>query len=178
MMNEDKIGKMLNELGRRSEEPVRPTLSDDIKAHIPSQIVHHRRGMHTVNIIIDLRVGRIAAAAAVLITLVLLAGLLGSRSSSDGGFLQETKVLVGYFLKSGDEDTLETAESMRDFLVGKGEEDVVVYGNLPERPDSNSILMHWKVSDDKYQIVFNDFRVKKVSAEELIEMQAEMLQRR
>ena len=94
MMKDDEFGKMLSELGSRSAEPVRPTLADDIKAHIPSRFAAHRRGMHTINIIIDLRVGKVAAAIAVVVTLVLLAGLLGGRNSASDGILDDAKILA------------------------------------------------------------------------------------
>jgi len=172
-MKDDEFDKMLSELGVRTTEPVRPTLADDIKAHIPSRLAAHRRGMHTINIIIDLRVGKVAAAIAVVVTLVLLAGLLGGRNSD--GILNDSKLLARHLLGAGHKEDRVTAESMREYLVEKGE-DVIFYDNVFSRQDSNSMLMHWKLAEDRYQVVFRDYRVKEVSAAELIKLQAEMLQ--
>ena len=173
MTNEEIVVIMLRELVSHTVEPVRITLADDIKTHIPSRLAAHRKGMHTINIIVDLRVGKVAAAIAVVVTLVLLGGLLGGRNSD--GILNDSKLLARHLLGSGNKGDRSTVESMLDHLAGKGT-DVVSYDNVLTRQDSNSILMHWKLSDDKYQIVFRDYRVKEISASELIKLQAEMLQ--
>jgi len=62
-------------------------------------------------------------------------------------------------------------------LVQEGKE-VVYYGDSVDARDSNAVLMQWKVSDGKYKVVFRDFRIREVSAEELIRLQAQMLQKR
>jgi len=174
-MKEDEFGKMMGELGSFTAEPVRPTLADDIKAHIPSKLESHHKGMHTVNIIIDLRVSRLAAAGVVVITLVLLAGLLGDRNSASDGILEDARFVIGLLRGTDAKNSQVTAEKMREHLVDKGE-DVVFYPNAGDRQDSNSIRMHWKLPNGRYKVVFSDYREKEVSAEELIKLLARMLQ--
>jgi len=122
-----------------------------------------------------LRVGKVAATIAVAVTLVLLAGLLGGRNSASDGILDDARILAKHLFGAGTKDSQVTAEQMREYLVDKGLE-VVSYGSAPDRQDTNSIMMHWKLTGDKYQVVFRDYRVKEVSAAELIKLQAEMLQ--
>ena len=62
-------------------------------------------------------------------------------------------------------------------LVGQGF-DVVYYGNNIDWSDSSAILMQWKVGDNEYKVLFSDLREKKVSSEELIELQAKMLKKK
>ncbi|MHC4477609.1 MAG: hypothetical protein ACYTEL_18330 [Planctomycetota bacterium] len=175
-MDNEKLGKLLSEFGRRTAEPVRPGLAEEIKEHIPAGLARHRRGMNTVSIMIDLRVGKLTAAAAIIITTVLLASFLSSRSSEGGGVLQDVRVLTGYLL-GGAEDNISTGKSQYEYLLGQGKE-AVFYGENVDASDSNSILMHLRLSQGKYRVLFVDLREQEVSAEELVRLQARMLQRR
>jgi hypothetical protein len=72
---------------------------------------------------------------------------------------------------------LATARSRYEYLAQTGK-DVVYYGDSVDPQDSNAVLMQWKLSDGEYRVVFGDLRERTVSAEELIRLQARMLQKR
>jgi hypothetical protein len=137
--------------------------------------------MDTINIIIDLRISKLAAAAVIIITMILLADFFGSRDSTgDGGLYQNSKLLITYCLSGSSPDgsgVLAGALKLYEHLVREGEE-VVYYGDSIEPGDSNAVLMQWKLSGDEYRVVFGDLRAKTVSSEELIKLQQRMLQKR
>ena len=81
-MSEEKLGKMLGELAERAAESVRPGLCEDIKDHIPRPLIPHKRGIHTVSIMIDLGVGKLTAVAAIIIAMLLFARFLGDRDTN------------------------------------------------------------------------------------------------
>ena len=178
-MREEKLGKLLNELAERTAEPVRPGLAEDIKHRIPHRLMPHRGGMDTINIIIDLRVSKLAAAAAIIITMILLASFLGGRDSTGNGIYQDGKLLAKYLLSGigigrGD---VSAGRSKYEYLVQQGK-DVTYYGDSIDPGDSNAVLMQWKLCDDKYRVIFGDLRAGEVTAEELIKLQARMLQKK
>ena len=174
-MKEENLENLLNELAESTAEQVRPGLAEDIKQQIPHRLAAHRGGMNTVNIIIDLRISRLAAAAAIIIAMLLLASFFSGRDST-GGIYQESKLLMRYLLGTGKNSAL-TARLTYEHLVEKGI-DVVYYGDSIDRQDSNAVLMQWKVSEGRYKVLFSDLREREVSAEELIELQARMLQKK
>jgi len=178
-MKEEKLEKLLNELADATAEPAAPYLAEDIKHQIPQQLSPHRGGLDTVNIIIDLRISKLATAAAIIVTMILCANFLRGRSREGDGILQDGKLLVKYCLGGIDthkSDVL-TAKSRYEYLA-QGAEDFVYYGDSIDPKDSNAVLIQWKLSDGKYKVVFGDLREKTVSAEELIKLQARMLQKK
>ena len=177
-MKEEKLKKLLNELADVTAEPPRPDFADDIKQRIPHRLIPPRSGLDTVNIIIDLRVSKLATAAAIIITMVLWGSFLRGPDSIGDGLYQDGKMLVRYFFGAGAEKSnVLVAKSRYQYLVQRGE-DVTYYGDNIEPQDSNAVLMQWKLSDGNYKVIFADLREKTVSAEELIELQARMLQKK
>ncbi len=180
-MEEEKLGKLLGELAERTAEPVRPGLAEEIKHHIPHKLSPHRVGMDTINIIIDLRIGKLAAAAVIIITMILFGSFFGGRGpTGDGGIYQNSKLLVEYCLGGADagrSGVLAGASKLYEHLVRNGE-DVAYYGDSIEPGDSNAVLMQWKISDGEYRVIFGDLRAKTVSGEELIKLQARMLRKK
>ena len=180
-MEEKKLGRMLSELADRTTEPVRPSLAEEIKHRIPQKLAPHRMGMDTINIIIDLRISKLAAAAVIIITMILLGNFFSGRGSTgDGGIYHDSKLLIEYCLAGSDtgrSGVLAGASKLYEHLVGKGE-DVVYYGDSIEPGDSNAVLMQWKISDGEYRVIFGDLHTKTVGGEELIKLQARMLQKK
>ncbi len=188
-MKEEKFKKLLNELADVTAGPPRPDFADDIKQRIPHRLMPHRGGIDTINIIIDLRVSKLAAAAAIIITMVLWGSFLRSPDSIGDDLYKDGKKLVKDFLGAGDEENkalaaksgyrynVLVAKSRYQYLVQRGE-DVAYYGDNIDLQDSNAVLMQWKLSDGNYKVIFADLREKTVSAEELIELQARMLQKK
>lgn len=178
-MREEKLEKLLNELADATTEPVHPHLAEDIKHQIPQRLSPHRGGLDTVNIIIDLRINKLAAAAAIIVTMILCANFLGSQSPTGGGIYQDSKLLIKYCLGGIDahRSNVLTAKSRYEYLTQRVE-DVVYYGDSIDPQDSNAVLIQWKLSDGQYKVVLGDLREKTVTAEELIKLQARMLQKK
>jgi hypothetical protein len=175
-MNEEKIENLLNELAQSSSEPVRPGLAEDIKQQIPSGLTPHGRAMNTVNIIIDLRINKLVAAAVIIIAMILMANFFAGRYSGDGNIFQQSGIFLRYLMGT-DKDRAATVRSRYDLLVREGL-DVVYYGRVVDPKDKSAVLMHWKVSDGRYKVLFGDSSEKEVTAEELIKLQAQMLQKK
>lgn len=200
-MKEEKLGKYLNELADATAEPVRAGLAENIKHRIPHGIRPHRKGMNTVNIIIDLRIGKFAAAAVIILTMVLCANFLGGTDAGGESIFKDGKLLVEYIFGAGGRSELLAGLSKYEYLVRQGRDvvyygdsiseglskyehlvrqgrDVVYYGDSIDPADSNAVLMHWKLSEGKYGVIFSDLRSKTISAEELVKLQAQMLQKK
>ena len=176
-MKEEKLKKLLSELAKGTAEPVRPELVEEIKHRIPHRIVRHRGRMDAINIMIDLRVGKLTAAAVIIITMVLFASFFGGVDLAGGGICQDSKLLVKYCLGGAGRGEVLAGRAGYEHLVHQGK-DVVYYGDTIDPEDGNAVLIQWKLSEGKYRVVFGDFRTKTVSAEELIELQARMLQKK
>ncbi len=179
-MREEKLGKLLNELAEKTAEAVSPELAEDIKHQIPHRLTPHKSGMDTINIMIDLRISKLAAAAVIIITMALWAHFLGSRDLAGGGIYQDSKLLIKYFLWGESTSQADISVSMSNLyedLVQQGK-DVVYYGDSIDPEDSNAVLIQWKLPDGRYSVILGDLSVKTVSAEELIKLQAQMLQKK
>jgi hypothetical protein len=171
MANTEGLAKQLRALAQRGIEPARHGLMREIKRRIPRRLIAHR--MDTVSIIVDLRINRIGAAAAILIALVLIGAIFGGREALRDGTLFVKHTLAGDTVLSS--LTPEGLQSFRDNLVSQGHE-VICYNESLNTSDRFAILMHWKVSDDEYSVVLGDLSTLTVSARTLIRLQAHMLQ--
>jgi hypothetical protein len=176
-MDNERITDLLRDVSQSLGSPIRPGLSTEIKRRIPERLAPH--GVGTINIIVDLRVSRIAAAAAILIGLVVFGGIVESR----GGALQmyrDSKLLVRYALAGEDAykgEALSNLANIRDSLIAQGRE-VTYYGDNVNRKDEMAILMQWKIDDNKYGVILGDLSAQTVSPTTLIWLQAQMLQER
>lgn len=175
-MEEEQIKKMLTELGRRATEPVRPGLGEEIKQRIPHRLSRHKIGWDTVNIIIDLRLSKSVAAAVIIITMILLLNLFGSRDSTGGGIIKDSVFLIKYLGGSG-EDQVSIARKRYEHLLERGE-NVVWYGNSVDVKDANSVLMQYKLPDGKYELTYADGQEKQVDIEQLANVLTRMLEKR
>ena len=176
MTKAEDIKELLNELTDATAEPVRPGLAEDIKHQIPHRLLPHKGGMNTINIIIDLRINKLTAAAAIIITIVFCATFLGDRDSTGGDVLHDSMLLIKYWTGAG-ENNISDGRSRYEHLLGRGEK-VVWYGDLLKAKDSSAVLMQRTLGDGKYEIIFVDGREKQVSAEELVKLLTEMLQKK
>jgi hypothetical protein len=173
-MEKEKLEKLLNELSGRMVEQVPPGLAEDIKRQIPQQLHVHRRGMDTISIIIDLRISRLAAAAAIIITIIFCANFFGLRDSTGGEMIEAVEYsLAGEKVSRG--ELLADMAVMHDGLLKEGK-DVVYYGDSIDPKDRFAVLMHWKLPNGKYKVIFSDLRMMTVSSDVLIVLQAHMLQ--
>lgn len=175
-MKEEQIQKLLNELGPRITEPVRPGLGEEIKQRIPHRLSRHKIGWDTVNIIIDLRLSKSVAAAIIIITMILLLNLFGSHDSTGGGIIKDGMLVIKYWGNSGKEQVA-ISRSRYELLQSRGE-DVIWYGDSVDIKDANSVLMQRRLPDGKYEITLADGQEKQVVSEQLVELLTRMLEKR
>ncbi|MDH4238948.1 MAG: hypothetical protein OEW48_05255 [Phycisphaerae bacterium] len=171
-MNEQKLTKLLNDLADATVEPVRPGLTEDIKRQIPERLSPHKGGTDTIHIVINLRISKLAAAAVIIVTILLCAGLFGGRDWTSDGIVDGVRDSLAW-LGAGRADVLAVRSKYED-LVRQGRH-VVYYGDNIAPGDNSAILMQLKLPDGKYRIVFGDGSTRIVNAEELIELHSRML---
>jgi len=173
-MKEEQLKNSLYELGSQITEPVRPGLGEEIKQRIPHKLSRHKIGWDTVNIIIDLRLSKSVAAAAIIITMILLLNLFGGRDLSGGGIIKDGVLLIKYWGSAG-KDPVSTSRSRYEHLLEQGE-NVKWYGDSIDVKDANSVLMQRKLPDGKYLLTFVDGQEKQVDSEQLVELLTRMLE--
>lgn len=173
-MEQKKLESLLRELAKQTEEYVRPTLADDIKQRIPHPLMHHRGGLDTIRIIIDLRVNRLATAAAIILTMFLCVNIYRDRSLPLSRLYDDTKVVAQFMLGHIDtQNQISRAEYVR--LVPEGVK-YVYYGQASNPVDGNTVIMHWRLPNGNYRIRFGNLHVKTVSPQELIDIQVQLIQ--
>ena len=174
-MGTHRIEDLLKELGGSIERP-RAGLRQEIMNRIPHRLIPHR--MDTINIIVDLRISRLAAAAAILVAMVLIGGFLSGRDAAGKRVYEDTNLLLRYTL-SGENvcrpQILDSLAKFRDDLTAQGRE-VVYYGDQVDLKNRYAVLMHWRLPDDEYGVVLADLTARTVSARTLITLQTHMLQ--
>lgn len=175
-MKEEQIKKLLNELGPRITEPVRPSLGEEIKQRIPHRLSRHKIGWNTVNIIIDLRLSKSVAAAVIIVTMILLLNLFGGQDSTGGGIIKDGMLLIKYW-GSADKDQISISRSRYELLLSRGE-DVIWYGDSIDIKDPNAVLMQRRLPDGKYELTFADGHEQQVDSEQLVKLLARMLEKR
>jgi len=175
-MKEEQLKKALNELAKAGEEPVHPDLAEDIKHHIPHTLNPHKRGMNTINIIIDLRINKLVAAAIIITTMILLAHFFSGREIPGDSIFKDSKMLAAYFLRgNANNSDLSAVRSRYKYLLKRGEQ-AVYYGDKANLNDSRTVLLQWKLPDGNYRVITGDWQEKTVDAEQLIELLSYMLQ--
>lgn len=176
-MDEKQLVNSLNELAEKTTESVRPSLAEDIKQQIPQKLTPHKAGLGTISIIIDLRVGKLAAAAAIIITMVLLVSFLDRRDSTGSGIYKDSRLLMNFLLSGAGKIKAHGGLSQYEHLAYQNR-DVVYYGDSSDTKDPNTVLIHWKMPDGNYRVIFADLHTEIVTGEKLIKLQADMLQKK
>lgn len=178
-MRDDRLQEMLNKMAEFTSEPVRDGLDGDIRHHIPYRLVRHTITWNTFRIMIDLRLSRSVAAAVILISISVWASFLGAWNTSADQVLQDSKLLIKYGLageNAGRKDVLASLEDFSKYMAGRST-DLTYYGKSTDPDDDYAVLMHWRLPDGKYRIIFNDLSTRTVSAEVIITLQAYMLKK-
>lgn len=178
MKKEEKLNKLLNQLAQATTEPTRPGLAHDIKNQIPQRLIPHK-GIGNINIIIDLRISKFAAAAVIIITMVICANFFARKHTTTGSIYKEGKMLVKYLVGAGDanKDKVFSGKAEYEKLLSRGKE-VYFYGDIIDTQDSNSILIQWKLVDGNYRVIFANLRAETITPQQLIRLQAQMLQKK
>ena len=92
------------QLAEATDEPVAPGMRDNIKHHLESRRSKHRSGLDTFNIIIDLRISKLEAAAIIILTVILYAGYVGQKIPVGDNLYENGKFLLQYVVNRGDVD--------------------------------------------------------------------------
>ncbi len=175
MRDEKDIKELLNKLSGATTEQVPHTLAEHIKRQIPHRLSPHWVGRDTINIIIHLKINKLAAAAAIIMTIVICATILGGRDSTEG-VLKDSVLFIKHWA-TADTTGISAVKSRYNRLLGRGE-DVVWYGDSITTKDSSAVLMQRKLSNGKYEVMFADGHEKQVTAEELIQLLSRMLRKK
>jgi len=172
---EERIEDLLAKLTEATSEAVRPGLAEDIKRQIPPRLALHKSGMSTINIMIDLRVSKFAAAAVIIIAMALMAHFFGNGDFS-GNVFQDSRAIVKHFF-GGDTKEANLWSAVSEFyghLSNKGMNAVFYDGSIGQK---EAVLMYWRLADGNYKVIFGDLNARTVNAEELISLQSQMLQK-
>jgi len=177
-MRTREIEDHLRTLGECGFDRARPGLAQKIRSQIPGRLIPHR--MDLVGMFAELRINRLAAAAVILLALLVTGSFFGGASAVGTQMYQDSKLLLQYTL-AGDNACksriLSNLMQFRDDMASQGRE-VVFYGDQVNLNDRYSIVMHWKLSDDRYGVVLGDLSARTISSEMLIRLQTYMLQER
>jgi hypothetical protein len=177
MMSEEKTKDLLRKLPKYLKESVPGDLGRRIKQQIPHRLLPHRWGGETVNIIVHLRISRLTAVAAIVLTLVLCVRFYNANDPArSAGLYDDFKVLLN--LLPGKEGTQADVQAsllrFQNTLASKGF-DVVYLNNASDSNFAQALLMYWKLPSGEYNVIYRDLRMLKVDAEELIKLQSEMI---
>ena len=178
MMGMNRLEELLKSLAEHGIERARPGLDQEIKDRIPARLRPHR--MDTINIIVDLRISRVAAAAVILLTMLVIGWLVGGRDAAAPQMVEDGKLFLRYTLggeRAYKAEFLGNLAQFRDDLIAQGRE-VVYYGDRVKLNDPCVVIMHWKLPDGRYGVILGDLTTRTVSAKTLITLQDHMLQGR
>jgi hypothetical protein len=175
-MEKRQLEELLKVLPGRLIARARPGLAQEIKNRIPHRLNLHR--LDTINIIVDLRISRLAAAAVILLAVFLIGAFFGGRDTNGLQMYQDGKLFLKYALggeNARKADVMPELMKFRDSLTAQGRE-VVFCGDRANLNDQYSILMYWPISDGKYGVILGDLSARTMTARTLIRLQARMLQ--
>ena len=157
-----KIEDLLQELGQVGAEPASQGLAERIKRQIPDRLMAPHWGRDTVNIMVHLKVSRVAAVAAIVMALIVFGGLFGGIS----GWYPGVEDLFSGQARAGS-----VLAQLSQEMASNGVE-VVYYEQNANSQDPTLILMYWRLPEGDYRVVFTNGRVVRVSAEQLIKLQS------
>jgi hypothetical protein len=178
MMGIGRLEELLRSLGEHGIERARPGLDQEIKGRIPARLTPHR--MDTINIIVDLRISRVAAAAVIVLAMLVIGRLVGGRDAVAPQLVEDGKLFLRYTLggeRACKAEFLGNLAQFRDDMRAQGRE-VVYYGDHVKLNDPCVVIMHWKLPDGRYGVILGDLTTRTVSAKTLITLQDHMLQSR
>ena len=171
-MAESRLEELLRELGRREVEPAPQSLGERIKHHIPIRHGAYGLGRGPINIMVHLKISRMAAVVAIVLSLIVFGSFFGNKSWSVAEWVQDARVAVRDALGTGGA-AVDLAKVYED-LINSGVE-VVYFERNANSQDPTLILMYWKLAEGDYRVVFSNGRVIRASPEMLIQLQAQTI---
>ena len=176
-MKENKLTELLYRLADATHEHPRPGFAEEIKDHIPPRLIRHRVSWDSVSIAVDLRMSKITAAAIILISIVVFSSLFRFTDDSSNSLYQDSRLLFKYGFGGANAGRADLIESLTEFcqdLTDQGR-DVTFYGESADPKDKHAVLMHWKLANGDYRIIYNDLSARTVSPSALIRLQSRMI---
>ncbi len=177
-MGTQRIEDLLRALAARGIERARPALAQEIKNRIPRRLIPHR--IDLVGILAGLRISRFAAAATILVALLVTGSFFGGRDAVGRQMYEDSKLLLQYTLAGENackSRILGSLMQFRDDMAAQGRE-VVFYGDQIDFSNRYTIVLHWRLSEDRYGVVLGDLSARTISSDMLIRLQTYMLQER
>ncbi len=171
-MTGSRLEDLLRELGRREVEPAPQALGERIKHHIPIRHGAYGWGRGPINIMVHLKISRMAAVVAIVLSLIVFGGFFSSHSWSDAEWYQDIRSMVRNALGEGGSE-VDLARVYED-LANSGVE-VEYFERNANSQDPTLILMYWKLPEGDYRVVFSNGRVIRATPEMLIQMQAQTI---
>jgi len=175
-MGTQRIEDLLEALGTHGFDRARPELAQEIKGRIPHRLIPHRTDL--VGMLAEVRISRFAAAATILVALLVSGSFFGGRDAVGKQMYEDSKLLFQYMLAGENackSRVLNNLMRFRDDMAAQGRE-VVFYGDQVDLNNRYSIILHWKLSDDRYGVVLGDLSARTISGDMLIRLQTYMLQ--
>lgn len=173
-MEDKKIEVLLKELSNHTKANAGHGLDDKIKRYIPNIFMYRSDGARTIKIIIDLKLNQIAAVV-IILTVIVCVHIFGDKDSPISTLCEDAKIVVQFMMGDIAWNNKVTASDYKQ-LIPDGK-DFVYYGDSVDATDSDSVVMHWQLDDGRYRVYLGNMRMKTVTADELIELQAKMIQK-
>jgi len=176
-MDKQRIETLLQELAEQPVGDYRPGLAQDIKSQVPPRL-HPHRGLDTINIIIDLRISRVAAAVVIIGTLLFFARFFHRRQGGEPLY-EDLRLVLEYLPGQGYSraETLSRAAMLHAQLLERGKQ-ATYLGPACDFQNPNAVLMYWPTEEGRYAVVFSDLRMRTLSPEMLIRLQSAMIEDR
>jgi hypothetical protein len=166
-----RLENLLLELARRTGEAAPAGLGERIKHHIPIKHISGGWG-NGINIMVHLKISRMAAVAAIILSLIVFGSLFSSKSWSEAEWVQDVRSTIRDALGTGGAK-VDLAKMYQD-LANSGVE-VVYFERNANSLDPTLVLMYWKLPEGDYRVVFSNGRVIRAGPEMLIGLQAQMI---
>ena len=162
--NRKDIERMLDNFAENGFEKPRRGLLQEIKDRIPVRLASHR--LDTINIIVDLRINRVAAAAAIVFVVILAGAYFGVRDMMNDG-----ASVIRYALDGEEISRAKTLDNLSQFLTSQGRQ-VIYSANREALKDPDTILMFWRQDPNEgtYGVIFGDLSTRVVNGEELMDL--------
>ena len=171
-MTVSRLEDLLLELGRRTGEAAPAGLGERIKHHIPVRHGSSGWGKDTINIMVHLKISRMAAVAAIILSLIVFGSLFSSKSWLETEWVQDVRSTIRDALGTGGAK-VDLARMYQD-LANSGVE-VVYFERNANSVDPTLVLMYWRLPEGDYRVVFSNGRVIRAGPEMLIGLQAQMI---
>ena len=175
-MKNDTIENNLHKISNQTNCPAPNHLCANIKKQLDTQADSPAKPKGHINIVIDLRINKYVAAAAIIISTIMFANLLNLHS--DRTLYSETKIVLQSLLhKNSHHADFSDFKKLCEKLKAAGHQ-IEYLGDTADRSDPDSILMYTKLADGNFSVRFINLRTEIFTSQELIAHQTKLLQKK